>query len=169
MSQQAWLAKLDGLLPLFGHRNWIVVADSAYPAQCSPGIDTAVACESHTDVLRAVSQRVAVAAHLSATVYTDAELAAVAEEDAPGVSAYRQELDCLLAGLPRVTALHEQIIANLDEAARRFQVLIIKTPMRIPYTSVFFELGCGYWTADAESRLRKRTTNAGPGQLISAA
>ncbi len=85
----------------------------------------------------------------------DAELAAVAEEDAPGVSAYRQELDRIFAGQPRIAAPHEEIIAKLDEAARRFRILIIKTPMRIPYTSVFIELGCGYWTAQAESRLRK--------------
>ncbi len=154
-AQQAWLDKLDALLPLFGHRNWIVVADSAYPAQCSPGIETIAAADSHTDVLRAVSQRVDAAAHLSATVYTDLELAAVAEEDAPGVSAYRQELDRIFAGQPRIAAPHEEIIAKLDEAARRFRVLIVKTPMRIPYTSVFMELGCGYWTAQAESRLRK--------------
>ena len=25
------------VLPLFGHRNWIVVADSAYPAQSQAG------------------------------------------------------------------------------------------------------------------------------------
>jgi len=30
------------LLPLFGHRNWIVVADSAYPAHSMPGIETIV-------------------------------------------------------------------------------------------------------------------------------
>jgi hypothetical protein len=27
--------------------------------------------------------------------------------------------------------------------------------MTIPYTSVFFELDCGYWNADAEQRLRQ--------------
>jgi hypothetical protein len=27
--------------------------------------------------------------------------------------------------------------------------------MTIPYTSVFFELDCGYWDADAEQRLRQ--------------
>jgi hypothetical protein len=155
MNQKAWLATLDDVLPLFGHRNWVVVADSAYPAQCSPGIETIAVPDCHTEVVRAVLRRVDAAAHLSATVYIDAELAAVAEEDAPGVSAYRQELDCILNGQPRIAAPHEEIIAKLDEAARRFRVLIVKTPMRIPYTSVFIELGCGYWTAEAEGRLRK--------------
>jgi hypothetical protein len=33
--------------------------------------------------------------------------------------------------------------------------LIVKTDMTIPYTSVFFELDCGYWNAEAEQRLRQ--------------
>ena len=43
----------------------------------------------------------------------------------------------------------------LDQSAQLFRVLIIKTEMTIPYTSVFFELDCGYWNADAEQRLRE--------------
>ena len=49
---------------------------------------------------------------------------------------------------------HDDIIAALDAAARRFRILVIKTPLSLPYTSVFVELGCGYWSADAEARLR---------------
>jgi hypothetical protein len=37
-----------------------------------------------------------------------------------------------------------------------FSILIVKSTMTIPYTSVFLELGCGYWDADAEARLRSR-------------
>jgi len=33
---------------------------------------------------------------------------------------------------------HEQIISRLDEAGQTFRVLIIKTDMTLPYTSVFF-------------------------------
>ena len=36
----AWRATLDERLPLLGHRNWIVVADAAYPWQASAGIET---------------------------------------------------------------------------------------------------------------------------------
>ena len=50
---------------------------------------------------------------------------------------------------------HEQIIHKLDQAAEMFRVLILKTDGTIPYTSVFFELDCGYWNADAEQRLRQ--------------
>jgi len=50
--------------------------------------------------------------------------------------------------------LHEEIISRLDRTGDVFQVLAIKTKMRLPYTSVFVELDCGYWNAQAEDRLR---------------
>jgi len=50
---------------------------------------------------------------------------------------------------------HERIIHELDQCARLFKILVIKTGMTIPYTSVFFELDCGYWNAEAEERVRQ--------------
>jgi len=50
---------------------------------------------------------------------------------------------------------HEKIISLLDQAGQTFRVLIVKTNMTLPYTSVFLQLDCGYWSADAEQRLRK--------------
>jgi hypothetical protein len=38
-----WEKSLRIQLPLYGHRNWVVVADSAYPAPCRQGIETIVA------------------------------------------------------------------------------------------------------------------------------
>ncbi len=37
---------------------------------------------------------------------------------------------------------------------KTFHILVLKTRMTIPYTSVFIRLECGYWSADAEKRLR---------------
>ena len=50
---------------------------------------------------------------------------------------------------------HEQIIHNLDEAGKAFNVLIIKTNMVLPYTSVFLELRAAYWSDEAERHLRE--------------
>jgi hypothetical protein len=49
---------------------------------------------------------------------------------------------------------HDEIIAELDAAGQKFRVLAIKTALLVPYTSVFLRLECGYWTPDAEARLR---------------
>src|ERR1039458_10655620 len=39
-------------------------------------------------------------------------------------------------------------------------MLLIKTDMTIPYTSVFFELDCGYWNAEAEQLCLAKTPSA---------
>jgi L-fucose mutarotase/ribose pyranase (RbsD/FucU family) len=150
-----WERQLRSLLPLFGHRNWIVVADSAYPAQSKPGIETIAAGEDQMRVVRKVLDAITACDHIRANVYADKEMAFVAENDAPGIAEYRQQLDAALYG-KRVNRIpHEQIIQRLDQSAQAFRILIVKTDMTIPYTSVFFELDCGYWNAEAEERLRQ--------------
>ncbi len=148
-----WKLELSRWLPLYGHRNWIVVADSAYPAQSNPGIQTIVANGSHLEVLRQVFAAVERSGHVKANVYTDHELSFLKEDDAAGVSSYRNAL-AEIVGERRRTLPHEETIAKLDRAAQLFRVLIIKTDMKIPYTSVFLELDCAYWNESAEQRLR---------------
>jgi hypothetical protein len=149
-----WKQKFNRELPRFGHRNWIVVADSAYPCQCSPGIETLAVGGDQIERVRAVLDAVDKAPHVRAVVYLDAELDAVPEDDAPGIDLFRAELDALLEGRPVKKVPHEEIIARLDETAKFFNVLLIKTDLTLPYTSVFLELDCGYWSAEAEQRLR---------------
>jgi L-fucose mutarotase/ribose pyranase (RbsD/FucU family) len=149
-----WKLKLADCLALFGHRNWIVVADSAYPAQSSPGIETVVAAASQIEVVQAVAAAIAASTHTKALIHLDRELAFIQENDAPGVDLYRAQLQQTLSGAKPRPAPHDEIIARLDQSARLFQALIIKTQMTIPYTSVFFELDCRYWSAEAEQRLR---------------
>ncbi len=79
----------------------------------------------------------------------------VAEDNAPGIGVYRRALGKVLANQPVHVLPHEPIIAKLDEAGKTFTVLLIKTPLTMPYTSVFFQLECGYWNAKAEAELRK--------------
>jgi hypothetical protein len=141
-------------LPLFGHRNWIVVADAAYPLQSNPGIETIVSCEPQIEVLRKVMEAIANSEHVRANIYTDAELSYLQEEDAPGIELYRRQLSQLLQGQPVRQIPHQEIIGKLDQAATLFRILLVKTNRLLPYTSVFFELDCGYWNADAEQRLR---------------
>ena len=46
-----WEELLKDRLRLYGHRNWLVIADSAYPAQSRQGIETVVVDEEQTTVL----------------------------------------------------------------------------------------------------------------------
>jgi hypothetical protein len=154
-SAHTWELKLNRTLPVFGHRNWIVVADAAYPAQSNPGIETLVANTSHVHAVSTLLEHIAACEHIRANVYMDRELDFIAESDAPGITECRRELSTVLDGANIRRLPHEQIIAKLDQCARLFRILIIKTDLTLPYTSVFFELDCGYWSAEAESRLRK--------------
>lgn len=151
----AWMQVLLERLPLYGHRNWIVVADSAYPAQSKAGIETIMSNADHIQVLQQVLDSVSASSHVRAIVYTDKELRFINDKDAPGISAYREQLTVLLRNRPVNSLPHEQIIAKLDQVSQTFRVLIIKTKLTLPYTSVFLQLDCAYWNAAEERQLRK--------------
>jgi L-fucose mutarotase/ribose pyranase (RbsD/FucU family) len=88
-----WKLVLKSLLPLWGHRNWIVVADAAYPAQANPGIETVATDADHLLVLKATLDAVNNSKHVRANIYLDAELKSVSEQDAPGIVGFRTEVN----------------------------------------------------------------------------
>jgi len=151
-----WEQKLAQELPALGHRNWIVVADSAFPLQISPGIEVVVSGEDHFAVLEKVFKAVDASRHIRPRIYLDKELTYVTEDLAPGIEACRQKLDGMLKGREVVPVLHEELIARLDQVARTFRILMVKTNLALPYTSVFMELDCGYWKPESEAKTRER-------------
>lgn len=155
-----WERRLMTELPAMGHRNWIVVADSAYPKQSASGIETLVTGEDQLDVLQTVLEVLSKTAHVRPVVMLDQELDSVPESGAPGITAYRTRLKTLLKGKLVQVKPHEAIIADLDEASKMFNVLLLKTTMTLPYTSVFLRLDCAYWNADLETRLRQALKEA---------
>ncbi len=151
---QTWEVKLAERIPLYGHRNWIVIADSAYPAQSREGIETIVVNANQVSVLKHVLAALDNSKHVRPIVYTDAELKFIDPEDVPGIGPYRETLVDLFHNREAHTLPHEEVIHKLDEAGQTFRVLIIKTNMTMPYTSVFLQLDCAYWGPDAEKKLR---------------
>ena len=159
-STSNWQDKLDAALPEYGHRNWIVIADYAYPSQSAPGIETIATGQTQTEVLSYVLDKIENAPHVKPLVMFDKELESVSEEDAPGVEVYRAELKKVVQGKSVSVMPHEDIIKRLDDGARMFNILILKTNMTIPYTSVFLNLDCDYWDAEKEKRLRRIIANS---------
>ncbi len=151
---QDWKSEVERTLQLYGHRNWIVIADAAYPQQSNQAIKTLVINADQLEVVEFVTQSIEKAKHVNATIFIDKELEFVPEKAAEGIENYRAELDNLLEGKSVKTMLHEEIIQKIDSSAKLFNVLILKTDLVIPYTSVFFELECGYWNAVDEENLR---------------
>jgi len=153
-SRADWQAELAEQLPLLGHRNWIVIADSAYPLQTAPGIQTVYAGGNQLEVVQKVLSMISGCRHVQPVIYLDKELPYVAEKNAAGIGEYRTGLSRLLSGKNVQSIPHEEIIAKLDEAGKTFKIVIIKTDLTLPYTSVFMRLDCGYWNGTAETELR---------------
>src|SRR5579863_8923820 len=99
-AQTRWQQRVDEALPLMGHRNWIVVVDSAYPLQSSPGVETIETSSDQLVVLDYVLDALKNSKHVRPLVHTDAELQFVPENEAPGANEYRRQLKERLAGIP---------------------------------------------------------------------
>lgn len=151
-----WRAKLAEAMPLLGHRNWVLVVDSAYPLQSSPGVETIETGRPMGEVLPAVLDVISRAPHVRPDVFMDAELPYVPEADAPGANHYREALPGLLHDLPVQAMLHEKLIAQVAESGASFHVLVLKTTLTVPYSSVFLRLNCRYWSDEAEARMREK-------------
>jgi len=149
-----WKNFLREQLPILGHRNWIVVADSAYPAQNSAGIVTIETGSTQIEVIQEVLRELGSAKHVTPILYVDAELKPLTDHLAPGIDHYKRDLNKLLEGRSVQGVLHADLIAKLDEAGKTFKVVILKTTMTLPYTTVFFNLDCKYWGPDKEKQLR---------------
>jgi hypothetical protein len=160
-AQSDWQKKLDSEMPLLGHRNWIAVVDSAYPLQSSSGIETFETNEDHLAVLDYVLKEIKESKHVRALAHTDMELQYVSETAAPGVTRLRNDLRARLAGVSTHSAPHQSLIDGLNATSQGFHVLILKTTMTIPYSSVFLQLDCSYWNEEAEAKMRKAIELAG--------
>lgn len=71
---QEWYKTLENRLPVFGHRNWIVVADSAYPAPWAEDIETIVASGRLPEVPSRVLAAIATSKHVRPVIFMDKEL-----------------------------------------------------------------------------------------------
>src|SRR5687767_13415440 len=86
-----WRRCLAELLPAYGHRNWILIADAAYPAQVG-AIEVLVTGEDHLTIVREVMAALRGARHLHPVVRLDAELQYVTDDLVPGADALRAAL-----------------------------------------------------------------------------
>ncbi len=153
--EKSWEQQLDDVLPLLGHRNWVLVVDKAFPLQSAAGMTYINSQADLLPVLNVVSEKIRQASHVQAIFYTDAELKVLNEELVPGIEDFRKQLYQSLEGNNVQTLLHNDVFERLDTASKLFNVVVIKTEQVMPYTSVFIELDCGYWSADRESKMRQ--------------
>jgi hypothetical protein len=117
--------------------------------------------ETHTGLLPTLTEALAQigeSRHVRANVFEDAELKDIPEGDAPGITRFREDVGTLLRGAnlanAPVAVPHLRLIGKVADASKDFRILVLKSDETLPYTSVFLQLDCKYWSDDAEKRLR---------------
>lgn len=163
MMMQDWREEFEEALPLLGHRNFIQIADMAFPALTASGVQTLWTDEDLLSVLNFVLRSLQRQKHIRPIVWIDAELEFVKEGWAEGITEFREKLRQKLIGLEVKNLPHEQLITKLSEAGQQFRILVLKTKTCLPYTSVFLELDCAYWDERREQALRSLSMDYGSG------
>jgi D-ribose pyranose/furanose isomerase RbsD len=154
-NETSWKTEFNSLLPLLGHRNWILVVDKAFPMQTSQGMTIINTGENLVPVLKYVLDQIDGSTHVQPVLYHDAELNFLTSEQVPGKDAFLSSMNQVLGNLIPVPILHDSVFVKIDAASKLFKVVVLKTEETIPYTSVFLELGCKYWSGENEKELRK--------------
>ena len=70
---QNWKTEVEKTIKLYGHRNWIVVADGAYPKQSNPAIKTIVVDANQLEVVQFVNEVIKKSTHVQAIIFLDKE------------------------------------------------------------------------------------------------
>jgi hypothetical protein len=150
-----WQDQFAEHLPRLGHRNWIVIADAAYPEQSAPGVTMVIANSPIDEVLRIVLCSIHESAHVLPKVFLDRELGFLTDDLCPGVNALRSSIRFETGQLQCSEGAHDLILEKLNMEGTSYSILVIKTNTMIPYTSVFLQLECGYWDSDRERIFRE--------------
>ena len=153
-----WKNRFQEILSLFGHRNWIVVADKAYPQQIGEGVITIDTNDELEIVLDYVLNAVTNSTHVKPLVYTDLELKYMDDSLMDGSEKLREAIYRTIHNYVEgdLMCLHhnKELFPKFDAVSKQFSILVLKTNCTIPYSSVFLELDCGYWNESKEKSLR---------------
>lgn len=159
ITQSDWKQQLNKEIPLMGHRNWILVVDKAFPLQNSDGIVTIDTEGDFFSVLRYTLDQIGNSSHVKPIIYKDKELNFIGKEQVPEIESFRKSLNEVLGASDTRELLHDSVFVKIDKASRLFKILVLKTNQTIPYSSVFLQLDCKYWSAEKEKQLRDLMNN----------
>lgn len=149
-----WKQSLEQEIPLLGHRNWIVIADQAFPQQTAPGITYINTGEKIAPVLEHVLASLKSAGHVTPHLYRDREMAFLTPALSPEAAAFNTSINAITGNMPVKEMLHDSVFARLAAASGQFSVVVLKTNEKIAYSSILLELDCAYWNAEKEAALR---------------
>jgi len=150
-----WKTQLKEQLPLLGHRNWILIVDKAFPKQNAPGIITINTGEELLPVLQYTLSQINLSAHVKPILFTDTELNYITVKQVPEIEKFKSDLFGIIPKEQVKTMLHDSVFVKIARASELFRVIVLKTDQLIPYSSVFLQLDCKYWSSENEQMLRE--------------
>lgn len=154
-----WQSEFNKQLPVLGHRNWILIVDKAFPAQNSEGILTINTGESLLSVLDYTLKKIDQSTHVKPNIFVDKELNFITSAQVSDIKRYRDSLETKLKNYAVSTIKHDSVFLKIDQASKLFRIVVLKTEETIPYSSVFIQLDCKYWSADKQQELEKAMKN----------
>ncbi len=156
VGKSGWQLEVDKQAGQLGYRNWIVIAEASFPAHSRPGVRQVTAPVDVPEAVDYVLNALERTEHVRPQVYLTRELRSVENDFAPGIDDMRKRLKEALHGHETTELDQSSLLTLLEDANRSFDVLVIRTPTALPYSSVFLELQPGYWDVDSETRLREK-------------
>lgn len=153
-----WKGSVDQQVSQLGYRNWIVVSEASFPAHSRPGMRQVISDTEVPEVVDYVLNALEKTQHVRPQIHLTREMRSVENDFAPGIDSMRERIRASLHGHEPTELDQQSLITLLEAANQSYDVLVIRTPTALPYTSVFLELQPGYWDAESEDRLRERIT-----------
>lgn len=153
---RTWQNAVNQQVAQLGYRNWIVVAEASFPAHSRPGTRQITSTAEIPQVVDYVLTALERTEHVRPKVYLTRELRAIENDVAPGIDELREKIRSSLHGHEATELDQQSLITLLGTANQSYDILVIRTPTALPYSSVFMELQPGYWDAESEDRLRRQ-------------
>lgn len=153
-----WKGSVNQQVNQLGYRNWIVVSEASFPAHSRTGTRQVISDAEVPEVVDYVLNALEQTQHVRPQIYLTREMRSVENDFAPGIDSMRERIRSSLHGHEPTELDQQSLITLLESANQSYDVLVIRTPTALPYTSVFLELQPGYWDAESEDRLRERIT-----------
>jgi len=148
-----WKTELNQQLPILGHRNWILIVDKAFPVQNSEGIITINTGEKLLPVLKYTLNKLNQSTHVKPNIFIDKELGFITSTQVSDIKQYRDSMKFALTNFNVGTLKHDSVFLKIDEAAKLFRIIVLKTEEVIPYSSVYIQLDCRYWDTKMQQEL----------------
>jgi hypothetical protein len=121
----SWKTYFDDKITEFGHRNWILIVDKAFPSQTAAGIITINTNEEFLDVLKYTMKQIDNCTHVKPIVYTDKELNFITKDQVPEIETFRSSLAEIFGQLTQNVLLHDSVFIKIDKASKLFKLQLL--------------------------------------------